>query len=239
MATLGAVMESRSSKVRPDLQAKDPENALLARHSRLRLPAELIRDEALFAGGLLATSKVGGPSVRPPQPAGVAALAYGATGDGKWIESKGTDEYRRGLYIFFQRATPYPLLMNFDAPKAVVTECRRERSNTPLQALNLLNDPVFVEAAASLAYRTLAEASTTDDRIAVMFERTLARKPSLGEADRFRKGLESLRAKYASDSTAAHQVAPAVLPGLNRAEAAAWVNLASVLLNLDEFVTKE
>ncbi len=228
----------QSSKARPELQEKDPENALLARFPRLRLPAELIRDEALFVGGLL-TTQVGGPSVRPPQPAGVAAMAYGASGDGKWAESKGADRYRRGLYIHFQRATPYPLLMNFDAPKAVVTQCRRERSNTALQALNLLNDPVFIEAATALAYRTLADAEGKEARVARLFELAMARTPSLGEAERFRKGLDTLRAKYEQDEAAAKQIAPATLPGIGRAEAAAWVNLATVLMNLDEFITKE
>ena len=139
----------QSSKIRPDLQSKDPDNALLARQSRVRLPAELIRDEALYASGLL-TLEVGGKSVKPPQPAGVASLAYGAKSDDSWVESKGDDKYRRGLYIHFQRATPYPLLMNFDAPKSVVAQCKREQSNTALQALNLLNDPVFVEAGTAL-----------------------------------------------------------------------------------------
>jgi hypothetical protein len=133
----------QTSKARPDIQ--DPDNSLLARQTRLRLPAELIRDSALHAAGLL-TLQVGGPSVKPPQPAGVASLAYGAKSDDSWTESSGSDRYRRGLYIHFQRATPYPLLMNFDAPKSVVAQCKRERSNTALQALNLLNDPVFIEA---------------------------------------------------------------------------------------------
>ena len=228
----------QSSKVRPELQTTDPDNALLARQSRLRLPAELIRDEALFAGGLL-TMEVGGRSVKPPQPAGVAAMAYGARGDDSWAESKGADRYRRGLYIHFQRATPYPLLMNFDAPKAVVTLCRRERSNTSLQALNLLNDPVFIEAATALAYRTLTEAPGTDERIKLLFEHALNRPPSLGEAERFRKGLATFTAKYAADAKLTRDLAPAELPGITRTEAAAWVNLATVLLNLDEFITKE
>lgn len=228
----------QSSKVREDLETKDPDNSLLARQSRVRLPAELIRDEALFAGGLL-SPETGGPSVHPPQPAGVASLAYGAKGDDKWVESKGTDRYRRGLYIHFQRATPYPLLMNFDAPKAVVTQCRRERSNTPLQALNLLNDPVFVEAATALAYRVFDETESTDGRISRLFERALGRAPSLGEQAPFRSGLETLTAKYEADPAAAKQMAPAAFEGMSRPEIAAWVNLASVLMNLDEFITKE
>jgi len=227
-----------SSKIRPELESKDPENALLARQSRLRLRAELIRDEALFAGGLL-TMDVGGRSFRPPQPAGVAALAYGAKGDESWVESTGKDRYRRGLYIHFQRATPYPLLMNFDAPKSVVSQCSRERTNTPLQALNLLNDQVFIEAARALASRSIGEASDEEGRINAMFERALGRPPSLGEKARFAKGKASLQTKYQGDAAAAEQLAKTALPGIPRSEAAAWINLATVLMNVDEFITRE
>jgi hypothetical protein len=224
----------QSSHVRPELASKDPDNALLARQSRLRLPAELVRDAALHAGGLL-TLDVGGPSVRPPQPAGVASLAYGARGDSSWVESKGADRYRRGLYIHFQRATPYPLLMNFDASKSVVTQCRRERSNTPLQALNLLNDPVFVEAATALAYRVLDR----EDRIGAMYEFALNRPPGASESERFRSYLVRMRALYEKDQAAAKQLAPAELPGASRAETAALVTLATAILNLDESITRE
>jgi hypothetical protein len=224
----------QSSKMRPELQSKDPDNALLARQSRLRLPAELIRDAALHAGGLL-TLDVGGKSVRPPQPAGVASLAYGARGDDSWVESKGAERYRRGLYIHFQRATPYPLLMNFDAPKSVVAQCRRERSNTPLQALNLLNDPVFVEAASALAYRVLGR----DDRIAALFDYALNRPPTSAESERFSSYLVRMRGIYEKDAAAAKQIAPAELPGTSRAETAALITLATAVLNLDEFITRE
>jgi mono/diheme cytochrome c family protein len=228
----------QSSKIRPDLQSKDPDNALLARQSRVRLPAELIRDEALYASGLL-TLEVGGKSVKPPQPSGVASLAYGAKSDDSWVESKGDDRYRRGLYIHFQRATPYPLLMNFDAPKAVVAQCKREQSNTALQALNLLNDPVFVEAATALAYRAIAEAPDANARLGAMFEYALNRPATPAELDKFRTSLHRLQSMYERDAQAAKQLAPAELPGITRAETAALVNAATVLLNLDEFITKE
>ena len=223
----------QSSHVRADVAEKDPENLLLARQSRVRLPAEIIRDAALNAAGLL-TLPVGGPSVKPPQPAGVAAIGYGARTDA-WKESTGPDKYRRGLYIHFQRTTPYPLLANFDAPKSTVTQCRRERSNTALQALNLLNDPVFIEAAAGLAWRVLPET----DRVAAMFELALSRPPSSAEAERFRSSLVRMRELYEKDGASAKHLAPAELPGTTRAETAALVNLASVLLNLDEFITRE
>jgi hypothetical protein len=222
----------QSSKLRTDVQ--DPDNALLARQSRVRLPAELIRDSALHAAGLL-THEIGGRSVRPPQPEGVSALAYGARTGDSWVESKGAERYRRGLYIHFQRATPYPLLMNFDAPKAVVMQCRRERSNTALQALNLLNDPVFVEAATALAYRVL----DTQDRIAAMFEHALGRPPTASEAERFRSHLVRFLFLYENDAESARHLAPAELPGVSRAEIAALVNIATAVLNLDEFITKE
>jgi hypothetical protein len=228
----------QSSKVRPELQSKDPDNSLLARQTRVRLPAELIRDEALHASGLLSL-KVGGKSVKPPQPSGVASLAYGAKGDDSWTESKGEDRYRRGLYIHFQRATPYPLLMNFDAPKAVVAQCKREQSNTALQALNLLNDPVFVEAATALAYRVISEAPDAKARLGSMFEYALNRPPTPGELDKFRTSIPRLQAMYEADKEAAKQLAPAELPGITRAETAALVNAATVLLNVDEFITRE
>ncbi|NWF83157.1 MAG: DUF1553 domain-containing protein, partial [Bryobacteraceae bacterium] len=145
----------QSSNTRPELAERDPENMLLARQSRVRLPAEALRDSALRASGLL-NPAVGGPSVHPPQPAGVAELVY--AGSFKWKEDEGPARYRRGLYIHYQRTAPYPMLANFDAPDANVACSRRRRSNTPLQALNLLNDPVFYEAAQAMALRVLDEA---------------------------------------------------------------------------------
>src|ERR1044071_3101988 len=175
----------QSSNARPELAAKDPENTLLARQSRLRLNAEAVRDEALFAAGLL-DLRIGGQSVRPPQPKGVAELSYG--GSVKWVESTGADRYRRGLYILFQRTVPYPQLMNFDAPNSNLSCTRRERTNTPLQALNLLNDPTFFEAAQGLAYRVLHEATGGfRDRLNYAYALTVGRQPSAHEAERMGK----------------------------------------------------
>ena len=145
----------QSSNARPELEQRDPDNTLLARQKRLRLPAELVRDEALYAADLL-DLRIGGRSVKPPQPKGVAELSY--ANSVKWEESTGADRYRRGLYIHFQRTTPYPQLMNFDAPNSDLSCTRRERTDTPLQALNLLNDPVFFEAAQGLAFRVMRDA---------------------------------------------------------------------------------
>ncbi|MEO8027262.1 MAG: PSD1 and planctomycete cytochrome C domain-containing protein [Bryobacteraceae bacterium] len=190
----------QSSRLRPDLAAKDPENILLARQSRLRLPAELIRDETLFASGLL-YEQIGGRSVRPPQPKGVAELGYASSL--KWVESPAPERYRRGLYVHYQRTTPYPMLSNFDVPDSNISCSRRRASNTPLQALNLLNDPVFFEAAQALTKRVESE----KDPVGTAFRLTLARAP---------------------DPTEREQLAKLPL-----------VEVARVLLNLDEFLTRE
>jgi hypothetical protein len=194
----------QSSHVRPELLESDPENALLARQSRLRLSAELIRDSALAAAGLL-DERVGGASIRPPQPPGVAELTY--ANHNKWKESQGPDRYRRGLYIHFQRTAPYPQLMNFDAPEASVACSRRRTSNTPLQALNLLNDSVFLEAAQALAWQASQSAPEPAQQIAYAFRRALGRDPKPAE--------------------------------LNRLSRLSLDSACRVLLNLDEFITRE
>ena len=206
----------QSSTARDELKDRDPDNALFARQQRLRLPAELIRDAALAASGLLAPA-IGGPSVKPPQPASVVELGYGRP---SWNEATGPDRYRRGLYIHFQRTTPYPMLMTFDMPESSVACSRRRNSNTPLQSLNLLNDPVFFEAAQALALKL------SEQGLEQGFALALGRAPTAKEKDR----LNSLAAIGAS--------APATLSPANPA-AAKWVNVARVLLNLDEFMTRE
>ncbi len=197
----------QSSHARKELEQRDPENTLLARQNRVRLPAELVRDSALAASGLL-NPAIGGPSVRPPQPAGVAELGY--ANSVKWKESTGADRYRRGIYIHYQRTTPYPLLGNFDAPDSNTTCSRRRRSNTPLQALNLMNDPVFHEAADALADRVQNEAP--EDPIGYAFRLCLGREPSTTERQR---------------------VARLVQDGGSLSAA------ARVLMNVDEFITRE
>jgi hypothetical protein len=197
----------QSSKARPELDTKDPENALLARQSRLRLPAELIRDQALAASGLL-NPAIGGRSVRPPQPKGVAELTYGS--GFKWRESTGLDRYRRGLYIHYQRTAPYPQLTNFDEPDSNIACTRRARSNTPLQALNLLNDPVFFEAAQALGERIEKEGGK--DPLGYAFELCLARDPTEAE----RRRIEQYRAQGGT-----------------------WPGVSRILLNLDELITRE
>ena len=228
----------QSSKSRPELQVRDPGNTLLAHQARLRLPAELIRDSALTASGLLYPA-IGGRSIRPPQPAGLTDLGYAS--QLRWQESQGRDRYRRGLYILFQRTVPYPQLANFDAPDSNVTACRRTRSNTPLQALNLLNDPVFVEAAQALAARTLREAAPQfSSRLQHAFQLALVRPPSPREQDWLTQYYEEQLRAVGKEPTTIAALAPSdTLGATTPAEAAAWTALSSVLLNLDEFITRE
>ena len=230
----------QSSEARPELQERDPNNTLLARQTRLRLSGESIRDSALQASGLL-TRQIGGPSVNPPIPQGVMEMSYGSRGWGLgWNESKGADRYRRGLYIQFLRTTPYPLLVNFDVPKATVAACKRDRSNTPLQALNLLNDPVFLEAAQAFAVRVLTSPEQElGGRLANAYLEALGRPPSASEKLRLQAYLEKQEKLLESDEKAVAQLAPVTLPGVARRHTAAWTALASVLLNLDEFITRE
>jgi hypothetical protein len=219
----------QSSHTRPDLKDIDPGNTLLARQSRIRLQAESIRDAALSAAGLL-NDTIGGPSVKPPQPAGISELVY--AGSAKWREDEGPARYRRGLYVHFQRTAPYPMLTNFDAPDSNVACSRRRRSNSPLQALNLLNDPVFFEAAQAFAYR-LVTTAPAEQRIDEAFLHALGRLPSETERARVRKLLDEQSTTLAGK--------PAEAAGLFAVEPrqAAWVTAARVLLNLDEFMTRE
>jgi cytochrome c553 len=227
----------QSSDVRKELLLKDADNSMLARQSRLRLPAERIRDSALAASGLL-NPEIGGRSVRPPLPAGIAELGY--SNSVKWVEDKGPERYRRGLYIHFQRTTPYPMLMTFDAPDSNVACTRRSRSNTSLQALNLLNDPVFVEAAQALAYRLLNDrAGTAADRIDYGFSLCIGRSPNEREKQRLSSYFDQQIGILQKDPSAAESLLTLRPDGVDPVEAAAWVGVSRVLLNLDEFITRE
>src|SRR5262249_8546866 len=142
-----------------------------------------------------------------------------------WPVSKGAEKYRRGLYVHFQRSTPYPMLMNFDSPKANVTQCKRDRSNTALQALNLLNDPVFHEASQALAYQAVKASGDWSARVEEAFLRTLSRKPTDAEKQKLEKYFAAQKAQLTNEG--------------KTDENGAWSALASVLLNLDEFITRE
>lgn len=210
----------QSSDYREDLHEHDPQNILLARQNRIRLSAENVRDSHLAVSGLLA-QKIGGPSVRPPLPADIAAIGY--AGSIKWSESQGADRYRRGLYTFFQRTVPYPMLMTFDAPDSNTTCTRRDRSNTPLQALTLLNDPVFFECAQALANYFGSESSfCQEEKIRHAFEICLSRQPLPEELDR----LSKLYDDHAALSSSAAQPDPLLA-------------VCRTLMNLDEFITRQ
>lgn len=224
----------QSSKETPQLLVRDPLNVFLARQSRMRFEAELLRDNVLAVSGLL-TPKIGGPSVRPPQPAGIAELSY--ANSVKWVDSTGPDRQRRGVYTWFQRTSPYPMLMTFDAPDGNLSCVRRERSNTPLQALTLLNDPVFVEGARAFADRLLRAApSSPQKRIDLAFRACVARQPTSAE----RSILANLYANFLRDCQEHPQAAlKLAFPAANPTEVAATIALARALMNLDEFVTRE
>jgi len=223
----------QSSKVTPDLAARDPDNRLLARGPRVRLEAELIRDSALRAGGLL-SPKVGGPSVFPPQPPGVTDTAYSGS---DWTVSPGEDRYRRGLYTFAKRTAPYAMFATFDGPSGEACVARREVSNTPLQALTMLNDTVLTEAAQALARDAAKAAGPPAETAAAIVRRCLTRPPEPDEAALLVKFFEAQKAKFAADPKAAAAVAG---PGDGDAAGrAAWTAVARAVLNLDEFVTKE
>jgi hypothetical protein len=229
----------QSSRFRPELAGRDPQNVLLARQNRLRLEAEVVRDSALAASGLLHPA-LGGPSVRPPQPAGVSELTY--ANSAKWVESTGSDRYRRGIYIWFQRTSPYPTLMTFDAPDSNVCTVRRERSNTPLQALTLLNDVVFVEAAQALAKRVqdAEQSGSPVMKVERMMRLALGREATSAERERLLEHYAELRALAAADPVgAAKLVGPHMPANADALDAAAWVGVARTVLNLDEFVTRD
>jgi mono/diheme cytochrome c family protein len=228
----------QSSQQRPELLARDPLNVLRARQSRLRLEGEVLRDNALAVSGLLAP-RIGGPSVRPPQPAGIADLSY--AGSVKWTDSTGPDRYRRGLYTWFQRTSPYPMLMTFDSPDSNVCCVRRERTNTPLQALTLLNDTVFVECAQALARRVQTEngARSVSEALRHAFRLCLAREPTTTELATLERLFAELLKDAQSHPEVAAKLAGPPSPDLTPAEAAAWVALARAIMNLDEFMTRE
>lgn len=227
----------QSSGMRPELSAADPLNRLIGRQQRLRLEAETIRDAALAASGLLSRD-VGGPGVYPPQPEGI----YRFTQQVKfWGESRDGDRYRRGMYTYLWRSSPYPFLKTFDVPDAVVACTRRPRSNTPLQALTLANDRAFYEIAQGFS-RTIISGEPVDDeaRIRSAFKRCFAREPSDQERSTLRGYVEAQRLHFAAAPEQAERVLPGELPpGIDRPQAAAWTMLARVLLNLDEFITRE
>jgi hypothetical protein len=235
----------QSSHVTPELYERDPYNRLLARGPRFRVDAEIVRDIALAASGLL-DLKVGGPSVYPPAPEFlfVPPASYSPK---PWKESTGEDRYRRAIYTFRYRSVPYPMLQIFDAPNGDSSCVRRARSNTPLQALTTLNEPLFLETARALAAHALVEGGKTDERrLSYVFRHCLSRNPSSEEVSELLAFLRKETQRFADgklnswDLLGANAALSPLLPkGVTAAQVAGWTAVSRVLLNLDETITKE
>jgi hypothetical protein len=235
----------QASKVTPELEERDPENRLIARGPRFRLPAEMVRDNALSISGLL-KERVGGPSVFPYQPKGLwEETAFGDVYSAQtYTPSHGDDLYRRGMYTFWKRTSGPPSLITFDAPIREKCVARRSVTNTPLQALVLLNDPVYLEASRSLAHRILTEApNDPGKRIAYAFRLATARVPRAQELQVLRDLEEKELATYRHDPEAARKLLSIgespIDPKLDPSEFAAWMTVSSSILNLDETITKQ
>lgn len=235
----------QSSRVTPELFQSDPYNRLLARGPRFRVEGEVVRDIALAASGLL-NPDVGGPSVYPPLPEFLLQppVSYGPK---TWPFSEGAEKYRRGLYTFRFRSLPYPMLDTFDAPPGNTACVRRSRSNTPLQALVSLNEPVFMDCARALALKTVKEGGQNDvERVEYAFRRCVSRVPTSEERAELLRLFESQESRFSSGEldpwllAAADPKSPPSLPEtITPAELAAWTAVSRVLLNLDETITKE
>jgi Protein of unknown function (DUF1553) len=235
----------QASQVSRPLLEKDPENRLLARGPRFRLPAEMIRDTALAVSGLM-NDEIGGPSVLPYQPKGLwEEMAFG---DGftaqSYEQSHGRDLYRRGMYTLWKRTVPPASLATFDAPDREKCTARRAMTNTPLQALALLNDPTYVEASRALAQRTILEGGNDDKaRITFAFRLATARPPTGKEIDVLRTLYKGRLASFRKDRRAALAfISVGESPrdkSLDPVELAAWTTVTSTILNLDETITKQ
>ncbi len=227
----------QSSRVRSDYLEKDARNIFLSRQNRLRIPAESIRDAALAASGKL-SRKIGGPSVFPPQPEGVFDLTQVNKG---WKVSEGEDRYRRAIYTYLWRSSPYPGLTVFDFPEANVTCTRRNRSNTPLQALTLANDQVFLELSRGMAERVLTEGGADDGaRIDWIYRRSLSRLPTAEERGRLQAYVRQARSLFERDQPGAVELLGGT-PGdaATLTERAVWTSVCRAVMNLDEFITRE
>ena len=229
----------QSSVTSVAIRSTDPFNRMLARGPRFRVSAEMVRDQALFISGLL-SEKMYGPPVKPMQPALGLKAAFGSATD--WQTSKGEDRYRRGIYTTWRRSSPYPSMAQFDAPNREVCTVRRIRTNTPLQALVTLNDPVYVEAAQALARQMIAASPDPVHRIEHAFRRALIRNPSEAEIDRLLTLANQAAATFAESPNEAMKMANDPLGGLAEdadvVDHAAWTVVANVILNLDELLMK-
>jgi len=228
---------AQSSNMRADAKEIDPLNSLLARQKRLRLDAEIIRDAALASSGLL-SQKMGGPGVYPPQPPGCMNLGQHRK---TWKASSGEDRYRRAIYTYRWRATPHPTLKVFDTPDAFSCSTKRIRSNTPLQALALLNDPAFMEVYKGLARRVIENKSSDKERIIYGFQLCLSRDPGKHEVFILEDFLRRQQSSFETDPNETKKLLKGQdpLPNIKASQHAAWIMLARVLLNTDEAITRE
>jgi Protein of unknown function (DUF1553) len=231
---LNSATYRQSSQHRTDLAEVDPLNKLLARQSRLRVDAEIIRDLGLSVSGLL-HDKIGGPSVHPPQPADVYTFTQVPR---SWPTSTGPDRHRRGMYTFFMRSAPYPMLTTFDTPVFNVTCTVRQRSNTPLQSLTMANDETVIEMARAFSQKICQQMDGDRERIGVAFQLCFARPAEPVELERLTRYVEEQRRDFATNPDDAQKLAGETAVE-SAVEAATWIALARVLLNLDEFITRE
>jgi len=222
----------QASTVTPDLAARDPANVLLARGPRVRLEAEVIRDSMLAVAGLLST-KMGGPGVRPPQPEGVTEVAYGSP---KWPVSQGEDRHRRSIYTFQKRTAPFAMATTFDGPTGEACLVRRDVSNSPLQALTLLNDPMFMEVARALGAAVMQVGSDDATRLADLGRRLLSRGFDADETAALKAYLAAQRQRLAAGELDAAKLTGEAGPDV--AERAAWMLVARAAMNLDEAIVK-
>ena len=228
----------QSSRVSPQLLRRDPYNKLYARGSRFRLPAETVRDNALAISGLL-SHDMQGPPIFPPQPAGI--WRHVGRNEPKYETSQGNDRFRRGVYVFWRRSAPYPSFTNFDAPDRASCVVQRPRTNTPLQALTLMNDEAYLEMTLALARRAMAgnEPATVEEQIARLFRLCVARDPRAEELGQLAAVFRAEPERFArAPRDAEALVGKSVSPGVQLPDLAAWFFVANILLNLDETITK-
>lgn len=232
----------QSSQLTAQYREVDPRNQYLTRGARFRLPGEVIRDSALSAAGMLSTRQ-GGPPVMPPQPDGLWRSTYNGQ---QWINAVDEDRWRRGVYTFWKRTTPYPSLTTFDAGSREVCQIRRIATNTPLQALVTLNDPVFLEAAGALAIQMMATGNDPDERLMHGFRRVLIRPVSVEELTPLRTLLHDMIREFEKNPQDAQSLIDAAVPSIMKSqcelfashELAAWITIANILLNHDEFLNR-
>jgi hypothetical protein len=233
----------RSAKLTPEVRAADPANRFYARGPRFRLDAEQVRDNALFVSGLL-NPEMGGRGVKPYQPANIwEPVGYSDSNTRFYLQDHGAELYRRSLYVFLKRTAPPPFMSNFDGPNREQVCTVRERSNTPLQALQLMNDVQHFESARALAERLLSESVGSDeDRITLLYRTVLSRGPDSEEMSLVTAALQKQRELYRSDPAAASQ---AIQVGESKPkgvaapeETAAWTMIANLVLNLDETICR-